>query len=475
MAKEYFEENEIAIGNQFPEQRELDRIKIQSKWEEMFNGTWIYNKIVDNTGQRQDVDPIVPIPAVISEISGDLLYGEFPNFIFESDADQTAFDEYVEQNPEFKTDLLENATLTSAVSTMFVYQFIMDGRYFSKFIHPRNIIWNKDILGITKAQIFKEIERPENEKWVKYQVIELDYVYNDQEFKSPLSDEDRKYRTKTMEIIVEQPQGERKIKDIKIIDEQVTEWDFIPLVQFDNLRVLGNKIGKSDYQGKEQLFAEIDNRVDQINYVLQEHADPWEFIPSGVLDENGKFNRANGKMVEKGIGNTGDNTVDIVSWDANLTSAFEQIKLMIQLVLFTSRISNSIAGFFFDRSGGQQESGRAIKQKSVNTNSMIERKRKYQEEGIRNLLRNRAIMDDDFKLSEDFNLTVKWQDGLPLDKTEIVEAVVKEINAGLKSHLTAIKEINEVDDAQAEKEMNQITTEKEAQATIESQKFKIEV
>jgi hypothetical protein len=472
-------ENIIEKGKQFPPQSEMGRISKQIQWDKMYLGEHVFNKITTSDGTQKDIDPTVPLPQVISDISADLLFGERPLFLMDNPSNQEKIDEWLEDNKEYFTDLLEGANGTSSMGMLFWYLFKMDGKIFYKYIKPQNVIWEKDVLGITKAWIYKLTEVADNKKSAIYHVLELSFKYDEEQYKSPLSDENRRFVTRDLTIKVEIPNGtgtgSRKITDIKENEIVKTEWDFMPLIEIDNQRQLGYDIGRSDYQGKEQLFAEIDNRVDQNNYVLEEHADPWLFVPPGVLNNKGKFDKSQGKMVEKMSAGQGDNSVDIISWDANLSNSFKQIEMQIQLVLFTARISNSIAGFFFDRSGGQAESGRAIKQKSVNTNSMIERKRKYWGEGIQKFFEYYNIMSDDLELDEGFKMTIKWQDGLPLDKNEIVEGAVKEVNTKLKSRLTAIQEINEVDKEQAEKEQAQIQEEQQAQATIESSKFAVNI
>jgi hypothetical protein len=447
----------------------------------MYQGTYIHQLTIQQSGGQataKKVDPLVPLPAVISEISSDLLFGEFPVLKMENEADQAVLDDYIMNNPQFGTDIQEASTMTTATGMLFWYLFIMDGQTFYKFIKPQNMLWEEDILGITKVQIFKEKSRSDNGKSAVYKVLELTFDYNESKFKSPYTDENRKYVTREYEIRVENPNGSGKdarvIKEVKLINEQITDFDFIPVIKIDNIKVLGSKIGKSDYQGKEQMFAELDNRVDQINHVLQEHSEPWTLIPPGVLNKNGNFNKSNGKMIEK-MGGQGQDSVDIMSWDASLKDAFTQIETLIQLILFTSRISNPIAGFFTERTGSQVESGRALKWKSISTFSMIDRKRKYWNEAFRKYFKYLNAMDDNFNLSDDFKLEVLWKDGLPLDREAIVGQVVKEVNAGLKSKLSGIQQINEVTEDTAQKELDTITAEKQTQANIEASKFRVEV
>jgi len=65
------------------------------------------------------------------------------------------------------------------------------------------------------------------------------------------------------------------------------------------------------------------------------------------------------------------------------------------------------------------------------------------------------------------DLVLAWQDGLPLDDTEIVENLMREIQVGIKSKLTAIKERSEIDEADAQKELDQIDAEQTQSAEID--------
>lgn len=84
-------------------------------------------------------------------------------------------------------------------------------------------------------------------------------------------------------------------------------------------------------------------------------------------------------------------------------------------------------------------------------------------------------MNKDYSEFKDNDLLIQWQDGLPLDEVEVVENVVKRINNGLMSHLRAIMDIDEVSKEDAQDELDQIGSEKQSNADIESSKFTIKV
>ncbi len=445
------------VDQKFPSDKDKVRIEIQTNWEKMYHSEYIYNKIIDFKGKQVPIDPIVPIPATLSEINADLLFGEMPLFNFQDEKQNELVQNLVRNKLE--RDLLELATYTSALGTVFWKFFKTDGNTNYEFIQANKAIWTEDINGLVDVMFFEEIV-PENLKAIQIKknrvyLIEEHFVENNQ------------YTILRYKILVDKNTG--KIKEVIFNEDEDVEKpegvDFLPIVKVVNIGMMGSILGKSDYQGKEQLFAEIDNRVDQINFVLQENADPWKFVPPGILDPKGRFRRQDGKTIEKGASGT-DNTVDIVTWDASLDAAFRQIEKMVKMVFFTSRISSPIAGLENDKSGGAVESGRALKWRSINTFSMINKKRRYYDNSLRQAFEILSKLDDDYKALPIDKLVIEWQDGLPQDSTEKVENVAKQIQNGILSHLKAIQQINEVDEDTAQKELDQIKKEQGDTADI---------
>lgn len=453
----------------FPSKSEVARIELQTKWEKMFHSEYIYTRVYDPVKKiSMDVDPLVPLPSVISEISSDLLFGEFPILSYTDEKADKKLDEWLETNTQFNTDLLEASAYTSALGTIFLIKFRMEEQVFYEFVTGNKCVWEEDVLGLTRFTMFKIEEVNEKQKYIIYQIHEHYYKW-DESKKSPLLDDNRKHKVDNYMAKVNTIT--RKVIDVYDKETIDTGLKDMPVIRVDNIKTLNGVIGKSDYQGKEQLFAEVDNRIDQINYVIQEHAEPWMGMPPGLLDNKGNFNKALGKMFEKSP-SAGDNDISIAQWDAQLQSAFNSIEVMVRMIFFTSRISTPISGL---DQGGNVESGRALKWRSINTFSMINRKRKYWNEVLRKFFKLEGEMNKDYSEFKDNDLLIQWQDGLPLDEVEVVENVVKRINNGLMSHLRAIMDIDEVSKEDAQDELDQIGSEKQSNADIESSKFTIKV
>jgi len=463
---------EIDIGKKFPDTYNKIRIENEIKWEKMLLSEHIYQYTLSAKEGRLNqnpVDPFVPIPALVSEIHSDLLFGEFPKIEGSNDAQTNIITEYIKSNQKIKTNYLESAAYCSAMGHVFHCVYKVNDKVYDKFIKSSQVMWEQDDLGLTKVVIFNTVKVDKVGKTITYAIQEYYFDY-DEKLPSPLYDDSRKLVISEYEIIVDTSVNTR-IKSIGKKETKNTDWDFMPIKKIDNIRIMGSSCGKSDYQGKEQLFAEIDARIDQINYALQENQEPWLVVPPGVLDEHGNFNRRNGKMIQKSS-YEGDNEIGITSWDPQLEGAFKQIETMIEMVFFTSRISAPIAGI--DK-GGQVESGRALRWKSINTFSMINRKRNYWEEDIKWYFETLGKMGAFEGVIEQKDIIIYWQDGLPMDSQEIIDNVIRQVNAGLMSKVSAIAEINETDDKTASQELEQVNSEKQTQADIDSTRFKVQV
>jgi hypothetical protein len=172
-------------------------------------------------------------------------------------------------------------------------------------------------------------------------------------------------------------------------------------------------------------------------------------------------------MIEKAPTGTAENSVELVTWDGQLTAAFEAVKSMMKQLLFTCRLSPAIMGLEVE-TGGTSESGRSLKWRSVNTLIALGKKRLYWNHSFRQFFSMLADMDPKYASFKDKDLKIDWQDGLPIDITERTQVIVQQVNAGIKSKETAIRELNEVSKEMAQEEIEKINAEQTQNAEINS-------
>jgi hypothetical protein len=448
------------IGDQFLTGDQQKRIKREEIYTQVYsNERSLYeHEVEDILGNKKKVPmpPIIPIGPLVSDVTSDLLFGEFPGFDFQNETQNNAVKDFLNKT-RFRADLIEASSLLSATGTLFWHIFLEENLLRWEFINPKKAIWEDRDEILKWIKFFELLERDKSKRWEKWQINEhaldetgqyviLDYVI-------------------TVDII-----HNRKITAISAVEKTRSGLDFIPIVKMVNLGQYPKDTGRSDYKGKLKLFEDIDRRVVQINEVLNDHANPWVFLPHGILDAKGRVHKKQGRLIQKGpSANGSENSVDFYAWDAKLESSFKSIDTMIRMVLFTSRISSSIAGFTDERSGNI-ESGRALKWRSVNTTSMIQRKRIYWTFSINSFfdMANKMVSDLQVDPSQ---LHIEWYDGLPMDDEAFVQSITQQVNTKILSKLTAIQKVNEMSQADAQVELDQINEEDRQEQANQAQAF----
>jgi len=445
----------LSKGDIFPTAEDKQRIKIQTKHEALLLNTHVSNyKFRANSQGRIEkvaIDPLIPIPQTISDISADLLLGEFPGIVL-PDATQDTFNDWAADRG-LGVDALEGATYVSAIGTIFARLFKVDNEVWYKLTPGNKVIWDEKLNKLDNVKFVESVKKAKNGTNLIYEIQE--------------------WGISTGQLVIEHYSVKTRISDNEVIDtvtidpDEKPGIDFLPIAKWLNVGVMDAVSGRSDYEGKEQLFAEIDNRIDQTNEVLQENAEPWKAVPVGVLNPNGQFNRASyqAKMFEKSSGGQSDNAVDIMTWDASLNANFTQIETMVDMTFFTARLSNSLTG---REKGGVSESGRALKWKSVSTIAMMNRKKRYATEFLKKFINYWSRLEG--KEIDKKEVKIIWQDGLPIDQTEETETIIAQVNAGLMSKDTAVQKLQELSTEEAEAEINKIQVDLQNDAAIEATK-----
>jgi hypothetical protein len=451
------------IGEEFIIDKEQTRIARQQFHEDLYLSEHIYDKtvaVVDPKGNRTNIKvaQLLPLPQTISETWSDLLFLEFPHIIYEKESLNELIRPLVKK---MQIDLIESAASNSAIGMLWWNIFMVNGELKYKFIQPQHTLWNKNELGeLIDFKIFKLIKIDKGTKNATYKILEHHYAHDENGMMIQTEDEKKVHMISEYTITID-------IKGIIVnkmeISEEPTGLNFIPVIEVLNMAMLGAETGRSDYQGKEELFKEIDNRYAQINYVINENSDPWILMPPGVLDSKGHFNRSNGKIIEKAGTGSADNDVSLVTWDGQLTSAFEAIKSMMKQLFFTSRLAAPIIGLDSD-TGGNVESGRALKWRSVNTLTALGKRRIYWTNAITQFFDMIAEIDPTYNSLKDQDIKIEWQDGLPIDPQEKTDTLVKQVGAGIKSRETAIQQLDEVDKETAQNEIDRINTDQKEEA-----------
>lgn len=245
-----------------------------------------------------------------------------------------------------------------------------------------------------------------------------------------------------------QPEVDTKIDDQLIV--------FVP-----NWKTGNRYFGISDYYDLDNIFYAINNRMTKVDNILDKHGDPILMVPKGVMDEKGNVKKKALGVIE--VVDSSDAKPEYIVWDASLENAFKEIEKLVEFMYITGEIAPDILGM----GEGVSESGRALKFKLMRTIAKTARKKLYYDYAIKKLVYNAMKLAIVWNLDID-GAKVKgepkvpeilWQDGLPIDESELIENEVKAIDGGVTTRKDAIMRIYQVDEKTAEQKIKDIKTE----------------
>jgi hypothetical protein len=244
--------------------------------------------------------------------------------------------------------------------------------------------------------------------------------------------------------------------------EEATNIDDLLVTHVANWKTGDRHFGLSDYHDLDYLFFALNNRVSKIDNILDKHGDPILMVPPGVLDEKGSVNKKALGVIEVSEGE--NNKPEYIVWDASLQSAFTEVEKLVDFLYLTAEISPDLLGL----GQGTSDSGRALKFKLMRTLAKASRKRLYYDQAIKDIVykaqvfakANNLTIDGKALQGEPTKPEIDWQDGLPIDNTELQADIIAAIDAGIKSKLQAVMELDQVDEKAAQKILDDIETEK---------------
>lgn len=215
--------------------------------------------------------------------------------------------------------------------------------------------------------------------------------------------------------------------------------------------------GCDDYLPIDSIVSEIMVVSGNISRILDKHASPSMQGPSGALCDDGQ----GGYLVRAGNFFVRDDAsepeVSYITWDGQLHSAFEHLRLLHEQLYVLSEMGEAILG-----SGGQAgvTTFRGLKLRMTSALCKTRRIAANIDRSLREAL-CLALQADGTDIGPE-ELSVCWYDGLPDDATEEVQRILLE-NGGkaTMSHLKSIKLAGRLTDRQAEDEYKRIVEEGE--------------
>lgn len=432
----------IEVGEFFPPQDDIERIQRYIKYCELFKGN--HADVFEDVQKRLEGRTVITYIAanfcgIIAKLSADLLFAENPKFKAPDDDKQAWLDELIKKNDLYSKLMLD--ALSNAYK----------GDSFWKVRFNEGVI----LEPVRPELVFVDLDEDNILEPKKY-YIAWRKKYNDNEYLRVEEHEKGIIRNKLYLL-----DGERIGKQVDLSlfyedlpEEQTTGIDDFLIVHIPNFRTNDSFWGISDYYDIESIQDEINNRLSRISMILDKHSDPTLIVPPGTLDENGELMKGDAEVFEIG---QGDIPPQYLVWEGKLESAFRELQWLIDMLHMQAEISPSLTGL---DPKGPPESGRALKYRLLRTLAKINRKRIFYEEGIKKMFNLAMKLENLYgKKIEEFEVAIKWADGIPDDYTEKIIDEANRISSGTTSIRSAIKRIDNCDDDTAEQEWQRIQEE----------------
>lgn len=249
---------------------------------------------------------------------------------------------------------------------------------------------------------------------------------------------------------------------LKDTDDFSDKWDDFVLFPVKNSCESDTYYGESDYKSCMSIVEELMLTISQNSKIINRHANPKM---AGSI-ENTQLNPVTG---ERYVPNTDFYTVgkdgvkpEYITADLQSQAIKEHIDTLMQFFYIMTKTPPQAFGI--DISGNM--SGESLQKIFMSAVSKVE--------DVRTVSLNNAIIKViecalAFSGYKDADVSIDWGNAIKLDYTEIVKACNDRVLAGTQSKLSAIKEMDNLTDEQAQEELTLIQVEQrqEAAAPIE--------
>ena len=409
----------LQIGKNFPTIEQKEVIREYEVNEKLFRGkhdelfvTAYNNKY--NPNLKEKIDKIVNFPAAVSRAFTDLLFGDFPDFVV-TDAQEGWLKEFIKRN-KLKTMLPEAGDAQSAYGVTVLQVWVRNKKAYVTAIPVKQ--WFPVVSDDPKQAYDAHVTGWFEEKDVNVQgrIKRKRTFHADIYFTDAIYHYDYEMENDMIVAVSEREATE----DISEIGEF-----FIFPVQ--NLTVVGDWKGISDYADCMSLFEALDKRLSQYDRILDKHADPTLMgdpaFTKGIYLEDGSLS---GRYFEKNeyLEYTPDMTKpEYLVWDAKLDATDNFIATIMNMLYLTTDTSPAL---FAQYQNGQIPSGGAFKKMLIRTMARKNRKALQWEEALDKIVSLCYYLEN----GEWINVDTVFKEGLPIDKYE--QAQIDRMNSAGK-------------------------------------------
>lgn len=463
----------VEIGKEWPPKADRHRLALYDRYQKFFRGE--HHEAFRYLGARSDMDKdkrvrkialIMNYPALITKGCTDILCGEAPKFVVNSDTQDAK---------EVQAALSQLVRDSRFESVLYAAQTVNSYRGDAVF-RVRDNGARVVIEQIPAHNYFVELD-PDNQAEVVAQCVA--WVREGEKGMGVLRVEHHTAGQIINEAYsVKYLQGQRRWEVRGQIDlaEVYPEGDGPAEVQFTGIdRPLlwhvpnfydGESYwGLSDYGGGlDTLFEAANNRLSKIDSYLDRHQRPILVGIPGMSDTEGKVDSRE-DYVEPPTRDDGKDLPRYVTWDGQMTAAFEELQELKRQIRCQSETPKRLLGESEDTS---IDSGRAMLNDFIPITKKVNRKRTLVDPVVKEVLFTALTLHHLRYQGPDptgFAVDVKWQDGIPQDYMESVQTEAARVQNGLSSKQSAIERIDVCTPEEALAEIDRIHSETESQAS----------
>lgn len=258
-----------------------------------------------------------------------------------------------------------------------------------------------------------------------------------------------KYTTKTLRVV------DGKI--VRTIEEEKVYQTGMPdfaIIEANNILSSDRNYGESDYIAIDSIVSEIIVRISQISKILDKFSAPNFSGPASAVKYNHKTEQRELSVELDGAKyipvEKDDAKVEAITWDSNLDANFRQIELLLNMLYQMSEMSGTLLGDT-SQNGNIPTSGVAYKRRMESTRQKIKRFRIALDKAIRKIIKNVSFG----KISE-WDLIIEWKDSFEDENEKIERLLAANGNKPIISQKRSIVLGNDMDEEEAEKEIEQI-------------------
>lgn len=443
-------ENQIKMS--WPPENEEQRLRTYKYYARLMDGDHFdaFNVVIDDPEFAKSYQKLkwvqVNFAGLISRICADMLYGEKIHIKYKDQSQQDYADEIIENN-NLLTQLYESAITASSLGDA---------------VFKVRTTKNQVIIEELNPSIYFPLHTGASKKGEPDKIlIAWKIEIGEQEYVQMEEHEKGQYTNKIYKLEGDELTPVSWASVYPNIPETVeTLIDDFLVIHIPNYRNVRSAMGVSDYSDLDSLFFAIDNRMSKIDNILDKHSDPLLLVPPGIIDENGVAKKYK-RMIEIKEGEEGK--PEYVVWDASLENAFKEVEKLVEFIYMIGEISPDVLGM----GKGVSDSGRALKYKLIRTLAKINRKKLYNDAGIKRLMRVAMMLGKEHKITINGikpptsygTPQIIWADGLPNNYDEQVLTEAQAVDAKLTSTKDAIMRIYGYDEDAANEMIKQIESE----------------